>query len=419
MKLGTKATLFGLLLILIALINLIFHNQTARLEQQSTLMLASAESLERDIQNLQDKARAYGANAPRDYQSYYRDVALYHKEFQQTITALENDDASIAQHLKDLNGGSALLQLSAQNIDGSYQQWSERFNSFISSYHEAIGEDKNEPRLEWAAQRIREQGESLEALASTLLKNADEYNQLRQSNQQKFALALALAVIVVSLLFTAWFFISVIKPVKRLAATTNRVAEGNFGLQLDAKGTDEVAEVTGAFNSLSVRIDLILKLLDQLEEGASDQQTVDAVMEICGEYFNVDWVGMILLEQDKNLRLNAASPTSSLKRWFAKSAVAEEGNLAEFICQHIVEKRLWLESDIDSFSLQIRDSRLMRELMRNTHAHSVLGIPLGDAGKRRGMLLLASKNQDLLDGKRGELLMKLTPLISQRTLGVA
>ncbi|MBB6523800.1 HAMP domain-containing protein [Pseudoteredinibacter isoporae] len=419
MKLGTKATLFGLLLILIALVNLIFHNQTARLEQQSTLMLASAESLERDIQNLQEKARAYGANAPRDYQSYYRDVALYHKEFQQTIAALENDNSNIARNLEDLNGGSALLQLSAQNIDTSYRQWNERFSNFLNSYHEAIGEDLNEPRLEWAAQRIREQGESLEALAGTLLKNADEYNQLRQSNQQKFALALALAVIAVSLMFTVWFFISVIKPVKRLAETTNKVAEGNFGLQLSARGSDEVAEVTGAFNSLSVRIDLILKLLDQLEEGAGEQQAVDAVMDICGEYFNVDWVGMILLEKDKNLRLNAASPASSLKRWFAKSAVAEEGNLAEFICQHIVEKRLWLESDIDSFSLQIRDSRLMRELMRNTHAHSVLGIPLGDVGKRRGMLLLASKNQDLLDGKRGELLMKLTPLISQRTLGVA
>ncbi|WP_299982125.1 HAMP domain-containing protein [uncultured Pseudoteredinibacter sp.] len=415
MKLAAKTAMFSALLILIALLNLIFHNQSARLEQQSTLLLSSAETLERDIKTLEAKAASYGANAPRDYQSYFRDVALYYKEFEAAVSSLQQDDLHLGERLADIDGGSLILQLSTKGLAQSHQQWQLALASFTRSYNEAIGDNKEEPRLEWATQKIREQGPGLTTLAQVLVEKAEQYNQERQVKQQQFALSLALAVIVASLIFSFWFFMAVVKPVKRLAETTNKVAEGNFGLQLEAKGKDEVSEVTTAFNSLSIRIDLILKLLDQLEEGASEQQTVDAVLDICGDYFNVDWVGIISL-QEAELRLQAASPASSMKRWFAKTATIEDGNLAEFIARHIIAKRLWAEKDIDSFAVKIKDSRLMRELMRNTHAHSILGVPLGEPGQRRGMLLLASKQQGLLEGKRGELLMKLTPLISQRTL---
>ena len=418
MKLGTKAALFGSVLVFIALINLFFHHQTARIEQQSTRMLTSADALLRELSELQNKANAYGENAPRDYQSYYRDVALFNEEFEVALASLKASDQQISLQLEAINSGSLLLQLSADELLAQRLSWGRKFTVFLRNYYEALGDDKGEPRLEWAAKVIREQAEELLLEATGLAQRASEFNLQRQNKQESVALFLALAVIFVSLSLSIWFYVSIVKPVKTLAKTTNLVAQGDFGLQLESKGADEISEVTSAFNSLSIRIDLILKLLDQLEEGVSEQQAVDAVVGICGEYFNVDWVGMIALEScDTSLRLKAASPQQSLKRWFAKTAVIDDGNLAHFMSRHIIEDKLWLEPDIDKFSLQIKDSRLMRELMRNTHAHSVLGIPLLGADERRGMLLLASKSQGLLDGKRGELLMKLTPLISQRVFG--
>ncbi len=414
MKLRTKAALFGSTLVFIALINLFFHNQTSHLEQQSTRMLTSADALLRELTGLQNKANAYGENAPRDYQSYYRDVALFNEEFEVALSSLKEQNQQISLQLEAISSGAALLNISSEKLLNQRLEWGEEFNRFVKNYYQALGEDRDEPRLEWAARVIREQAEGLLFEATGLVQRVAEFNQLRQSRQQSVALFLALAVIVVSVFLSIWFYLSIIKPVKTLAKTANLVAQGDFGLQLESKGSDEISEVTAAFNSLSIRIDLILKLLDQLEEGGSEQQAVDAMIGICGEYFNVDWAGIITLEDTDSLKLNAASPKQSLKRWFAKTADIEDGNLAHFMSRHIIEGRLWPESDIDKFSLQIKDSRLMRELMRNTHARSVLGIPLTRKNGRGGMLLLASKGQGLLEGKRGELLMKLTPLISQR-----
>lgn len=159
----------------------------------------------------------------------------------------------------------------------------------------------------------------------------------------------------------------------------------------------------------------MLKLLGELDGSQGQQASVDTVMSICGDYFSVDWAGMVLLEGDDTIHITAASPLASLKRWFAKTGVAEGNNLAAIIRDHITLQTPWLVKDVGSYAISVSDSRLMRELIRNTHASVVLGIPLeGGQGQKPGMLLLASQSSQLVEGKRGELLLKLAPIISRR-----
>lgn len=412
MKLSTKAASFFIVLLGIAVANLLYQSASVESENNATNMQHARTLLTKDIQALQHLASNYGANAPRNYEAYFRDVALYHKQFEAAVAELETHNQNIGKGLKAVseNYDASLLTENLKPLIRSQKALSEDVKLFAADYKKRVGDD-NEPRLEWAAKSINDHAPIIEESGRAM----NAYLEQRLDLGRTLGYSLALSLIFISLLFFVWFALNVIQRIRLLAEMSDKVADGDFGLQLTVSGKDEISAVARSFNSVSIRMDLVLKLLAELDGSQGQQASVDAVMSICSEYFSVDWAGMVLLEDENTIQVTAASPVASLKRWFSKTGVAEGNNLAAVIRDHINQQTPWLVRDVDSYAISVPDSRLMRELIRNTHAKMVLGIPLeGGQGQKPGMLLLASQSSQLVEGKRGELLLKLAPIISRR-----
>ena len=83
--------------------------QISQQQQSLTAWYNSIVELERQIQTLEQLASHYKANAPRDYDSYNRDVLVFYQQFLQAIQGL--DDTAKTQQSLQPSADSVLLGL--------------------------------------------------------------------------------------------------------------------------------------------------------------------------------------------------------------------------------------------------------------------------------------------------------------------
>lgn len=102
-------------------------------------------------------------------------------------------------------------------------------------------------------------------------------------------LAIGLAII-----FALFFAKSLTSPLLRLYDATKEVSQGNFHLQLEAKGRDEIAALSGSFNSMSQKIAELLEdtvkktqLENELQIASTVQKTLIPQSELLTPQFNL------------------------------------------------------------------------------------------------------------------------------------
>lgn len=71
------------------------------------------------------------------------------------------------------------------------------------------------------------------------------------------ALGLAVVVVLVAAGLLLILRYRVLAPLRRTIAGFQRVADGDFGRRLPVEASTEIRELTGSFNRLSVRLDLL------------------------------------------------------------------------------------------------------------------------------------------------------------------
>ena len=118
---------------------------------------------------------AYADNAPRNYKSYYRDVALYHKQIQMLIERYDTIINSFkARQLSPELFKTEILSVRqnkksipkiAEDLEPIYCTWnqtarnelviaSKSWDTFKNGLNKELGPDLKEPRLEAAAQYV-------------------------------------------------------------------------------------------------------------------------------------------------------------------------------------------------------------------------------------------------------------------------
>ncbi|MFT7558113.1 MAG: HAMP domain-containing protein [Flavobacteriales bacterium] len=410
-----KAIAFCIALVVIALTNTVFFIKSIEIEKVSALATDDLNKLARDIVGLRVQGETYKQNAPRDYDSYFRDVALYYQQFHAGFDSVVGDHQRLQDHFSTLKeqllwmglaGDSAASLNEIEKLDTTMKKFEAEFSEKLGS--------KEEPRLEWAADVI---SVSLPEIDRSIQKTIDAFQaevKNYKSRSELSAYVLSGLLVIVAVLFSFWFLAAVVQRLRRAADSCQRIADGDFSFEIPSEGNDELGNLVNSFRSVSSRFNIVLSLMDELSTSRTPQQSVDKILAICGGYFGIHWMGLFYAEVNHDVRLVAASPTSTLKRWFTRPLKAEGANLASIITRHIALGEPWIINNVKDFSVDTEDSRLLRELIQDTHAQNLFGIPLPSQGGRGAMLVLASRGDKMLAGRSGEFLFKLSPLMVNR-----
>ena len=279
-------------------------------QRNNDAILTLAGRLQLTAQYLSNQAMRYKQHAPRDYDSYYRDLELYYKDllghvetFDMISTAFMHRDFQpmVTGLVETLHPklGSAVVEA----IDDLEQHWMR----YRRELFQALKPESGEPRLEWGAEYVLANNQHLETAANRLSESlktwsAEDLKHIRQINRSVVLVGISVAIAVI-----VWLFLKVLAPLNRTLNGFRQVSQGEFGIQVEEEGGLEAAQLTRAFNHLSSRLKILFDLIERLQEGSDLDQTLAFLSREFQGLLRIDWIGILFVTGDgRAAKLEAA-----------------------------------------------------------------------------------------------------------------
>ncbi len=273
-------------------------------EQQSyNVLLNITTRLEQSAQNLVTLGLNYAMNVPEDSNSYERDVKLYYRAILGQIEMVDSITHSfmVEEFSPALtNFGDTyhphLTPATQQTVLAVEEIW----KAFREGIFVALGKENGMPRLDSAAEYIARYHSPLAASIDILLTKIQEQTEQQLNQVYQLYLLLLITAVIITLGVFGWFYLAVLKPLRYAVNGFEKVAQGDFGYQVPVTSENELAMMTRSFNTLSMRLDAIFKLIDKIQQGSDLNETLGFVAEEFSALLPLDWVGALFVTCDNN-----------------------------------------------------------------------------------------------------------------------
>ncbi len=409
------------------------------LRKHDYLILNLSGQLRIISQLIVNHSAAYVDNAPRNYSSYYRDVALYNKQIQILIARydkiinsfkarklapelFENEFLSLRENKK------TIAKIS-NNYDPIYCTWNKTarnelvraaksWDEFKLGLTKELGSNPEEPRLEAAAKYILFNEDNLMSAATDLtaaFRNMMEskLNQIRWLNRISIILSFLIAIMIFFVVYKKVF-----KPMEMTVDAFNRVALGELSHQVDVSNTKELGQLTSSFNRLTAKLNSLFSLTNRIYQATSLDEIIKFIYQEFNTLLPIDWVAM--------LRMDVEQQNMAVAHIYSKNEqILHEGDSVPV--SHPIIQKVFDENYVISFD------DLEEELKKHNgedefftrlsymKLHSVLIIPLRISGKERALLVFATHKKNAYYSSHKELLNNITAQVSSafdRTIGM-
>lgn len=381
----------------------------------------------------------YIDNAPRNYSSYYRDVALYHNQIQSLIDKYDRIiDSFKARKLApelfqneflSIRKSKKIIPKISVNYDPIYCTWnkearnelvvaSKLWDNFKIGLMKELGNNPEEPRLEAAAKYILFNEDSMMSAATDLtaaFRNMMEYklNQITWLNRISIILSFLIAITIFFVVYKKVF-----KPMAMTVDAFNRVALGELSHQVDVSDTKELGQLTSSFNRLTAKLNSLFGLTNRIYQATNLDEIIKFIYQEFNTLLPIEWVGM--------LRMDVENRNMAVAHIYSKNEqILHEGDSVPV--SHPFIQGVFNENHVISFD--DLDKELKKHIGKDDiftslaamKLQSVLIIPLRISGKERALLVFATRNKNAYFSSHKELLNNITVQVSSafdRTIGM-
>ena len=408
----TRSLLGGFLLLLSILAMNTGHQWSRDLQSSTTVWQTKLDTLTDELVKLGHLARNYKDNAPRDFVSYERDLAVFNGQFQAQLQALDTDYQLLERVTGQLNNNPLFQWLNQDDTAASVamaqqQTVVQSWQVFRADLNETLG-DPDQPRLEWGAEQIMAREESLFQQAAELSKQVDTAALWIEQRNQNFNDTMLILVALYVLVSFATFLLFVIRPVVRTAKACQEVSDGQYGLSVDVTGSGETRQLQEAFNELSARAALMLDLVGQLSRTGNITDKLNTILNHSQTALGVNWVGFVELSDDGAL-LSKSVPVDLDRDWKHRR-VSLNKSLGKQLSN--IGKDEWLDiSNLAETALKHHDERFLRELHKHTNATHVMGYGFTCPKQHRFVLLFTTRVEAGFSHHQQELMRALAKLM--------
>ena len=409
------------------------------LRKHDYLILNLSGQLRVISQLIVNHSSTYTDNVPRDYKSYYRDVALYQEQLKTLIVRYDKIiDSFKARELApelfqneflSIRKNRKIVQKISEKVDPIYCSWnktarnelieaSKSWDSFKNGLYKELGDNLKEPRLEAAAQYVLYNEDAL-LLSATQL-TASFRNMMEQKLSQ--ITWINRISILVSFLIAITIFVFVYKKIFKPMAMTveafQRVAQGELTHQIEVSDTEELGKLTDSFNRLTKRINSLFGLTNRIYQATNLDEIIKFIYEEFNGLLPIDWVAMLRMDvsqqqmivghiystEEHVLHVGDVIPISHpvLQEVFNDNKVISFDYLAEELKKYNGEDEFFIN--------------LTRMDMK-----SMIVYPLSISGDERALLIFATHQESAYRTSHRELLSNITSQVSHafdRSIGM-
>lgn len=356
---------------------------------------SDSEKLRFELSSLQQQAQHYKLNAPRDFESYNRDVAVFYQQFKQELSKISDSNITL-QNTATKVADNPFLKAISNNTESPLIQsqttlniWLQQWLAFNNNMDEHLG-DPNNPRLEWGADLVLDQYQDLEQYAEQLTNNVSEsqaWLNKYHTNLNYSLFAFVLSYIVIALFSLGWF---VIRPIILTSKACEKVAAGQYGLHIKVPAIGETKRLQQSFNDLSSKTKLVMDMLTDIHQPSDVETKLQKIFDSGNEALGTNWIGLMAYKND-NFELIGSAPKALKYSWRHKSVSTNKQFGKDLLASF--DKR-WLDiQQLSKLALQRHDERFLREVHKNTRASHMVGHPF-HCPKHNGFLLMFTTQQE-------------------------
>ncbi len=344
--------------------------------------------LEQLVELTKEQSIQYDQNAPRDYESYNRDLKVYFSQLQENLSTINNLVNQTSHSYYNRNNSTNFLidGMLIENNNQSFKQMQQRQQQFELGFLEQIGDNADEPRLEWGNNYILSDESGLFSQISTTHMNFEDLvTAQRQATVNFNWLAISLIASMLLLMFI-WFNRTIVSRVIKVAGACREVALGNYGLKLKDSSNDEIGQLVEDFNQLSGRSKSILVILNQLQLAPSKQHALDVIRTETQSIVNTSNAYFLTPKKDSFL-VSLVSSNQPQKGLLNKALISNDTTI-----DGISSKSYITITDILSHTIANQNAHFSKYLLNQVNANSILVLKLSLAGKS-GLLLLTKNSK--------------------------
>ncbi len=407
------ALIFQLILIIIMSA---FSVYELSLRKHDYAVLNLAGQLRVTAQNLVSESHNYKVSAPRDYESYERDLKFYHKNILKQIDAYSAiiSDFESRTLSAELTGQPEPIycnwdEQSISQLDDTARNWREFEAGLIS----AMGDDPQAPRLEYAAEYIVENAEDLTIKTGQLMSAFQRMMEVKLDNISHLNILALVVFIVINIILLFVFFKKVFQPLDATRCVFEKVANGNLDSRVVVDSSNEIGILSESFNRLTQRLSSLFSLTEKIHQANNLDESLAFFYDEFKAFFPVDWVGM--------LRRSHNTGQFTLERIYSDEVVCLNENAAFSDSDPLLKQALSLRQPITINQIEDENSSLLLQKLLACELTSVLSLPMDCMNNDDIILLIAAKKTDAYLPHHMELLGNLKNQLSHsldKTIGM-
>jgi outer membrane murein-binding lipoprotein Lpp len=365
----------GALLLVLCLVALtLSQKEASAVQNQLRDWQGQVSKLELDVASLQQQAQHYKLNAPRDFESYNRDVAVFYKQFQQLLTSISTttESAQIPANNVQKNSAYSALFSNDNAVEKAIDQqasWRTFWTTFLSNLKQEIG-SPSEPRLEWAADHIISTQSNLSSRTQALYTKVEQANQWFSQSYEQVSWLISGAVLVFISLILALFAQYIVRPIVSTTKVCKEVAAGEYGKKVTVNGVGEARQLQEAFNDLSSRSKLLMDMLGDVNKPGDVPTKLQRIYNSGKDALGCSWIGLMAFNENR-AELNSSVP-AALDANFKHRHVTLNKAFGRDLLSALDTQWLDLPA-LRQLSIKRHDERFLRELHKNTMAQHIVG----------------------------------------------
>ena len=374
-----------------------------------------AGRLELTAERMYVEAMQYKQNAPRDYPTYYRDVRLYYRNLSADVATF---DAVVDAFMRgDLRGeGGWMLPWvhpeAGPDVAAAIRHAETVWAEYREGLFAALGDDPEEPRLEWAAEHAMEHHEALNRATRELTQALRDRAQAEHQRILHGApIVGGLGVLLASAVLLLMRY-KVLRPLRRTIRGFAQVAHGDFSQRLPVTGATEVRELTGSFNRLAARLDVLHRLIERLQQGNDLDELIGFIAAEFRDLLGFDWIGVVSVDAvSGSARIETSRLDEHPERAGMELLLPVSGGL---IKQALEEARPQLVADIGATLDAHPDYRFLGYLGR-LGMHSAIALPLSPDTQTPvpALVVFATRSPGRYDAEHLRFLGNIAQLVTQ------
>lgn len=380
----------------------IYLNFLAQENYASQQILSNVRQLNVQGEAIKRRATTYAQNAPRDYAPYERDISIFYPDFMHDLNAFDQQITVISSMENGLS--RSLFHSSDKSLTSSIQTLQSNWRNFQQGLQQKLGNDPQQPRLEWGADYVQENQELINTITGMLIYKIDNVIQQQLDANKRLSKIAVSSAGTLLILGVIWFYFSVVRRISLTVKGCQRVAQGDFGYQLENRGNDELTALARAFNTLSARTRFVLTMLSKMHRYGSAESKVDSLWEEASGYLPIQWLGLWQINRtDNSLEFMSMRADRTIRETMQQALI--KSVLKDQHLLNMGKDSLPVKYDnLSTAATSIPNAKHMREILKMGLLKSELIVPLTSDDGWEGILIFVASDEAAYTDEQVELM---------------